>query len=68
MLQEHFFLDLQPAAYFLKFFLKNAFSLSKEKLSLHPHLEINDNGSVAQLDRASDYGSEGLWFESIQGH
>ena len=25
-------------------------------------------GFVAQLDRASDYGSEGLRFESLQGH
>ena len=27
-----------------------------------------DNGSVAQLDRASHYGCEGLGFESLQGH
>ena len=26
------------------------------------------NGLVAQLDRASDYGSEGLGFESLRGH
>ena len=26
------------------------------------------NGSVAQLDRASDYGSEGLGFESLRVH
>ena len=26
------------------------------------------NGSVAQLDRASHYGCEGLGFESLQGH
>ena len=25
-------------------------------------------GSVAQLDRAPDYGSGGLGFESLQGH
>ena len=25
-------------------------------------------GFVAQLDRASDYGSEGLGFESLQDH
>ena len=25
-------------------------------------------GCVAQLDRASDYGSEGLGFESLRGH
>ena len=25
-------------------------------------------GSVAQLDRASDYGSEGLGFESLRDH
>ena len=27
-----------------------------------------DNGPVAQLDRASHYGCEGLGFESLQGH
>ena len=27
-----------------------------------------NNGSVAQLDRASHYGCEGLGFESLQGH
>ena len=27
-----------------------------------------ENGSVAQLDRASHYGCEGLGFESLQGH
>ena len=26
------------------------------------------NGSVAQLDRASDYGSEGLGFDSLRCH
>ena len=27
-----------------------------------------NNGSVAQLDRASHYGCEGLGFESLQSH
>ena len=27
-----------------------------------------EKGSVAQLDRAPDYGSGGLGFESLQGH
>ena len=26
------------------------------------------NGSVAQLNRASDYGSEGWGFDSLRGH
>jgi hypothetical protein len=26
------------------------------------------NGLVAQLNSASDYGSEGYWFESSRGH
>ena len=29
---------------------------------------IYEDGTVAQLDRASDYGSEGLGFESLQCH
>jgi hypothetical protein len=32
---------------------------------LHP---LNSNGIVAQLDRASHYGCEGLGFESLQCH
>ena len=28
----------------------------------------NNNGSVAQLNRASDYGSEGWGFESLRNH
>ena len=33
-------------------------------------LEVKSNlyGFVAQLDRASDYGSEGLGFESLRDH
>lgn len=31
-------------------------------------LMIKDNGLVAQLDRAPDYGSGGLGFESLRGH
>ena len=32
---------------------------------MHPQ---NGNGSVAQLNRASDYGSEGCGFESRRNH
>lgn len=32
---------------------------------MHP---LNSNGIVAQLDRASHYGCEGLGFESLQCH
>ncbi len=28
----------------------------------------NRDGCVAQLDRASDFGSEGWGFESLRGH
>jgi hypothetical protein len=30
-------------------------------------LTINDRGPVAQLDRASDFGSEGWGFDSLRG-
>ena len=30
--------------------------------------EIETKGLVAQLNSASDYGSEGYWFESSRGH
>jgi len=30
--------------------------------------QISQSAAVAQLDRASDYGSEGLGFESLQLH
>ncbi len=33
------------------------------RLYLHPL-----KGLVAQLNSASDYGSEGYWFESSRGH
>ena len=31
-------------------------------------VDNNKNGLVAQLNRASDYGSEGYRFESCRGH
>ena len=31
-------------------------------------VDDNKNGLVAQLNRASDYGSEGYRFESCRGH
>ena len=31
-------------------------------------IPIKGNGFVAQLNRASDYESEGFWFESRRGH
>ena len=39
-------------------------------LYLHPQTAYNANaaGLVAQLNRASDYGSEGYRFESYRGH
>ena len=38
----------------------------RKKLRLHP--QIRNGGSVAQLNRASDYGSEGCGFESRRNH
>ncbi len=32
------------------------------------YLQSQNNGPVAQLDRASDYGSEGWGFDSSQVH
>ncbi len=31
-------------------------------------MQLEKNGSVAQLNRASDYGSEGCGFESRRNH
>ena len=38
----------------------------KKFVPLHP--QIRNGGSVAQLNRASDYGSEGCGFESRRNH
>ena len=40
--------------------------LTKNSVPLHP--QIRNGGSVAQLNRASDYGSEGCGFESRRNH
>ncbi len=32
------------------------------------HTELKNIGPVAQLDRVSDYGSEGLRFDSLRDH
>ena len=45
--------------------LKSSCLKQKEQLSLPSQMGI---GCVAQLNRASDYGSEGLRFESLRGH
>ena len=37
--------------------------ISENSVSLHPQ-----NGPVAQLNRVSDYGSEGYRFEPYRGH
>ena len=42
----------------------NKTARQKAKLKIAKEL----NGLVAQLDRASDYGSEGCTFESCQGY
>ena len=38
------------------------------KKSTYLCIAIKKNGPVAQLNRASDYGSEGYRFESCRGH
>ena len=40
----------------------------KEELCIPLHSQTRNNGSVAQLNRASDYGSEGYRFESCRSH
>ena len=45
---------------------KNIWSIQKKALILHP--QKRKVGSVAQLNRASDYGSEGCGFESRRNH
>ena len=42
----------------------STFALSNENNTF----DNNKNGLVAQLNRASDYGSEGYRFESCRGH
>ena len=46
--------------------MANRLAVQHELVSLPPFRR--ENGSVAQLDRASHYGCEGLGFESLQGH
>ena len=55
---------------FLRVFQKGRLVGRKPCLSLPPDWRLRpiDNGPVAQLDRASHYGCEGLGFESLQGH
>ena len=45
-------------------------TLGKEKRvnAINPYSGINKNGSVAQLNRALDYGSRGSRFESLRNH
>lgn len=45
----------------------NRLAVQGELVSLPPRFG-GIHGSVAQLDRASHYGCEGLGFESLQGH
>ncbi len=45
---------------------RNFFVCKNKYISLHS--QTKGNGSVAQLNRASDYGSEGYRFESCRSH
>lgn len=47
--------------------MANRLAVQHELVSLPPRFN-GEHGSVAQLDRASHYGCEGLGFESLQGH
>ncbi len=42
--------------------------LAKELIALLSRSLKVTNGPVAQLNRVSDYGSEGSRFESLRGH
>ena len=56
--------------YFCPFCEKSAENIwwfRKKCVPLHPQIR-NADGSVAQLNRASDYGSEGCGFESRRNH
>ena len=47
---------------------KNFFRVYRILKKLYFCSPIQRNGPVAQLNRASDYGSEGYRFESCRGH
>ena len=38
------------------------------KCKINTYIRTHKKGLVAQLNSASDYGSEGYWFESSRGH
>lgn len=50
------------------FLKKNVESFGGKKKCSYLCIAIKKNGSVAQLNRASDYGSEGYRFESCRSH
>ena len=58
------------ALHIVKFTLKCSFSrfyLVKSQISIN-FAALQKNGSVVQLDRISDSGSEGCGFESLRSH
>ncbi len=52
--------------FFLKKSASKALPIQKKCLTLQP--QNKNDGSLAQLNRASDYGSEGYRFESYRSH
>ena len=44
------------------------FSIFACKFNCIAYICTHKKGLVAQLNSASDYGSEGYWFESSRGH
>ena len=56
---------VRKIAHFLKKYL---ISFGGFKKTVYLCIAIKKNGPVAQLNRASDYGSEGYRFESCRGH
>ena len=53
---------------FQLFIKKSAERFGHNKKTCYLCIAIKENGSVAQLNRASDYGSEGYRFESCRCH
>ena len=55
---------------FFREFFEGVFGREESLSIFAPRLTLghDEQGPVAQLDRASHYGCEGLGFESLQGH
>ena len=64
--QSHKSIGFKTGAFFLK---KESKTLAdSKKVTTFAPVKQKGHGSVAQLNRASDYGSEGYRFESCRNH